>query len=172
MADETANALALRWTAPQAVPPRPALAYATNGAIDLVMGEHADQNVTIAPVRWEGKSDDSGAEIDVRISVRLPSDTGGAIGSTREASSATRCYRFVIISNRNYDQVEHSDVSCPDGPDPVPPTPPPAPKLPDDTQKRIAKLLKSTDAERLADDVQAAFREEGVYARSAADAGV
>ncbi len=58
-----------------------------------------------------------------------------------------RCYRYVIISNRNYDQVEHSEISCPEGPDPVLPTPPAPSKLPDDTQKRVASLLKSADAE-------------------------
>jgi hypothetical protein len=172
VADETANALALRWTAPQAVPPKPALSYATSDEIDLVTAGHSDRNVTIAPVRWEGTSDDSGAEIDVRISVRLPEDTGGAIGSTREASNAMRCYRFVIIANRNYDQVEHSDISCPERPDPVVPTPPAPSKLPDDTEKRVTKLLKSAEAETLADDVQAAFRDDnGVFASSDVDAG-
>jgi len=136
VADETADALAARWTAPRANPPSPALTFATNGAIGLVVADHPDGNVTIAPVRWEGTSNEKGAEVDVRISVHLPSDTGGAIGSTREASDAMRCYRFVIISNRNYDQVEHTEISCPEGPDPVLPTPPEPSKLPDDTQER------------------------------------
>lgn len=170
VADETADALAVRWTAPRANPPSPAVTFATNGAIDLLMAEQPDRSVTIAPVRWEGTSNEKGAEVDVRISVHLPADTGGAIGSTREASDAMRCYRYVIISNRNYDQVQHSDISCPEGPDPVLPTPPAPSKLPDDTQKRVASLLKSTDAETLADDVQDAFTEDGVFARSAVDA--
>ena len=170
-ADEVANALALRWTAPQANPPQPALAYATSGAIQLVTSEHPDGNVSIVPLRWDGTSDAKGAEVDVSISVRLPEDAGGGFGSTQEASSATRCYGYVIIANRNYDQVEHAAVSCPDGPAPALPAPPQATKLPDDTEKRVKDLLEAADAESFADAVQAAFTEEGVFARSAVDGG-
>src|SRR5690606_16894421 len=118
------------------------------------------ERVTIEPLSWTGATNvEPGAEIEVRYRVDVDAKSPETLfGSQYAAGSATRCYHFLVFFN----DMDMTEITCPDGAAPTPPEAEPLPSLPANAQELLETALATARSQTLDDSVRAAFPHSGL----------
>jgi hypothetical protein len=118
------------------------------------------ERVTIEPLSWTGVTNvEPGAEIEIRYGVDVDAKSPETLfGSQYAAGSATRCYRFIVFFN----DMDMTEIDCPDGAAPTPPEPEPLPSLPANAEELLETALAAADPQTLGVEVRAAFPSSGI----------
>ena len=149
--------------------PRPAEYLAAWAIESPRLPSDREAEYTVEALAWEGHSgDETGAKIDIRVTVHAPAQSGGWSELSLPEDDATRCWRLTVFGFHDYDSLESEEIECPTGPAPAPPAPLPLPSFPDDLDALLTTALADPDPEAA---VRAAFPDEFYSIEAATENG-